>query len=365
MYPQIGGIKRYSPLILCKATEHLDRYPVDHVQGVIVPAHPNPAAHLYQNVMRRWFAPHYPAHIAAIDRYRPAILHSHHAHRAFRDLSLRRRHDLPHVISTYGADVWQLFTHESWRPKFREMFAECDLFLAEGPAMAAKIAELGCPEEKVAVLHLSVDLDAIVMQERRPDDDGTVRFLMCGRPTEKKGMVYGAQAFVMLAQKYPQIRLSVIATPTLDEHHMVVRDVKQVLAEGNCADKFTWYEHQLFDEYIRLTREAHVFLSPSVLAANGDAEGGCPLTVIELSAAGMPIVGSDHCDIPEAVVDGEGGFIVPQRDAVALAERMEHLILHPEIWPAMGRAGRSRIDREFNQNRQPAKLEALYDLVLS
>ena len=102
-----------------------------------------------------------------------------------------------------------------------------------------------------------------------------------------------------------------------------------------------------------------------MLAADGDAEGGCPLTVIELSASGMPVLGSTHCDIPEAVVDGKGGFIVPERDARALHERMEHLVLHPEIWAEVGRAGRAHIEREYNQKNQPAKLEALYDRLLS
>jgi colanic acid/amylovoran biosynthesis glycosyltransferase len=332
---------------------------------VIVPAHPGPVAHLYQNLMRRWLAPHYPAHIAAVERYRPSILHSHHAHRAFADLGLRRRHDLPQVVSTYGADVWRYAMREGWPGKFRRLFAECARVLAEGPAMAAKLEELGCPTDMIEVLHLGVDLDAIRPRKRRPDDDGTVRFLMCGRPTEKKGMLYGARAFALLARRHDRTRLTVIGTPTTGEHRAVVREVRRALAQGGCRDRVTWLGQQPFDEYMRLTREAHIFLSPSVLAADGDAEGGCPLTVIELAAAGMPVVGTDHCDIPEAVLDGESGFIVPQRDVEALAERMEHLVLHPEIWPEMGRAGRAHIEREFDRKRQAAKLEALYDRLLS
>jgi colanic acid/amylovoran biosynthesis glycosyltransferase len=143
-----------------------------------------------------------------------------------------------------------------------------------------------------------------------------------------------------------------------------VAQVRRIVAEGGCADRLDWHENQPFDEYIRRTRAAHVFVNPSVVAADGDAEGGCPLTVIELAAAGMPVLGSAHCDIPEAVLDGRSGFIVPERDAAALHERMEHLLLHPEIWPELGRAGRAHVEREYNRKHQPAKLETLYDRLL-
>jgi colanic acid/amylovoran biosynthesis glycosyltransferase len=98
-----------------------------------------------------------------------------------------------------------------------------------------------------------------------------------------------------------------------------------------------------------------------VHAANGDAEGGAPVTLIEMSAAGLPIVASDHCDIPEVVVHGESGLIVPEGDAEALADTLLALAAAPERWPAMGRAGRAHVEREYDVAKQVAKLEALYD----
>jgi colanic acid/amylovoran biosynthesis glycosyltransferase len=83
-----------------------------------------------------------------------------------------------------------------------------------------------------------------------------------------------------------------------------------------------------------------------------------------MSAYGMPIVSTFHCDIPEVVIDGVSGFLVPEKDVNALAERLEHLITHPELWESMGRAGRVHIEKEFNSITQAAKLEAFYDSLL-
>jgi colanic acid/amylovoran biosynthesis glycosyltransferase len=83
-----------------------------------------------------------------------------------------------------------------------------------------------------------------------------------------------------------------------------------------------------------------------------------------MSAYGMPIVSTFHCDIPEVVINGESGFLVKEKDVDGLAERLEHLITHPELWESMGRTGRKHIEEEFNIVTQAAKLEAFYDSVL-
>src|SRR5206468_10582768 len=53
---------------------------------------------------------------------------------------------------------------------------------------------------------------------------------------------------------------------------------------------------------------AHLFLSPSVTAADGDTEGGAPVGIIEASATGMPVVATRHADIPEVIRHGETGW---------------------------------------------------------
>ena len=77
--------------------------------------------------------------------------------------------------------------------------------------------------------------------------------------------------------------------------------------------------------------------------SDGETEGGAPVTLIEMSAYGMPVVSTLHCDIPEVILDNRSGFLVPERDADALAERLEFLIAHPQKWEGIGKAGRGRL----------------------
>ena len=107
-------------------------------------------------------------------------------------------------------------------------------------------------------------------------------------------------------------------------------------------------------------RRHHVFLSPSVTASDGDTEGGAPVSLIEMSASGMMIVSTTHCDIPGVILDGKTGLLAPERDVDGLVERLQWIVAHPEQWMEMQRAGRAHIEAEFDARRQGERLGEIY-----
>jgi len=62
----------------------------------------------------------------------------------------------------------------------------------------------------------------------------------------------------------------------------------------------------------------------------------------------MPVIGTRHSGIPELVEDGVSGFLVAERDVAALAERLAYLSDHPQDWVRMGKAGRAKVETEFD-----------------
>lgn len=75
---------------------------------------------------------------------------------------------------------------------------------------------------------------------------------------------------------------------------------------------------------------------------------GMPYTILEAMRAGLPVVATAVGGIPEAVIDGETGFLVPPGDAAALAERIEQLANSPELRARMGDAARNRWLQHFH-----------------
>ena len=85
---------------------------------------------------------------------------------------------------------------------------------------------------------------------------------------------------------------------------------------------------------------------------------------MEAAATGVPIIGSRVGGIPECIVEGRTGFLVPERDADALGQRIAELLDDPVKRRQMGREGRALVERQFDIHRQTEALEGLYDSLL-
>ncbi len=81
-------------------------------------------------------------------------------------------------------------------------------------------------------------------------------------------------------------------------------------------------------------RDADMFVLPSV-------EDGFGLVTVEAMAAGLPVIVSDHAGSADLIDDGTNGFVVPARDARALAARLEALVRDPRLRARMGDAARA------------------------
>jgi glycosyltransferase involved in cell wall biosynthesis len=73
----------------------------------------------------------------------------------------------------------------------------------------------------------------------------------------------------------------------------------------------------------------------------------------------LPIVSTFEGGIPDVVNDGKTGFLVPQKDAKALADKLERLIKNPALRKQMGKAGREKYEKEFTLNAFEKRLKEI------
>ena len=109
-------------------------------------------------------------------------------------------------------------------------------------------------------------------------------------------------------------------------------------------------------------QECDIFLLASVTAADGDTEGA-PVSLLEAQACGMPVVSTRHAGIPEIVTENESGYLVPERDAEALATALRRLLINGHLWPEMGTCGRALVEERHDLSRLNRRLVHLYEEV--
>ena len=93
-------------------------------------------------------------------------------------------------------------------------------------------------------------------------------------------------------------------------------------------------------------KTANVFTLPAIVDSKGDTEG-LGVVLIEAMELGLPIVASDVGGIPDVVIDGESGILVPEKDPVALANAFKRLAADPSLTEHLLAGARKRINDCF------------------
>ncbi len=107
-------------------------------------------------------------------------------------------------------------------------------------------------------------------------------------------------------------------------------------------------------------RRATAFALPCVDLPGGGKDN-LPTVIMEAMAAGLPVISTPVAGVPEMVIAGETGWLIPQRDPEALANRLANALADPECSRKLGGAGRVRCAEAFALERTAAELRGALD----
>lgn len=262
----------------------------------------------------------------------------------------------------HGALITSIRGHDATQSEryderyYAELFREAHLLLPVSQSLAERLRDLGCAPEKIRVLHSGIDCRRFEFRPRALDAPEPTRILSVARLVEMKGIRFGIEAVARMLQAGCRIRYDIIGDGPLR------RELEGLIREYGIEASVSIHGWKPQQELVEVLQSAHIFLAPSVTATNGETEG-IPNAVKEAMAVGLPVVATHHSGIPELVSDGVSGLLVPERDADALASALKSLYEDPDRWRAMGRAGRDRVEAQFDTERLVLKLLDCYDEV--
>ena len=261
-------------------------------------------------------------------------------------ITIFRGSDISKYLQKWGDNVYD------------QLFQEGDFFLTNCEFFRKRAIKLGCKEDRIVILGSGIDCSKFAFTPRYFPADGRVRIATTGRLVEKKGIEYGIRAIASLAKIYPNIEYNIIGDGELRNHF------EQLIAElniGHIVNLVGWKQQE---ELIEILDNSHILIAPSVTAADGNQDAPVN-TLKEAMAMGLPVIGTLHGGIPELIEDGISGFLVPERDSNAIAQKVRYLIEHPEIWSDMGKAGRDQVEKKYDMDKLNDQLVEIYQQLLN
>ncbi|ESA34000.1 group 1 glycosyl transferase [Leptolyngbya sp. Heron Island J] len=168
--------------------------------------------------------------------------------------------------------------------------------------------------------------------------------LSVGRFCEKKGFPYLLQACYLLKQMDLPFRCAIVGYGPLEDA------LGQQISELGLNDQITLVGKLTQDQLIEYYQQADLFVLPCLVTDDGDRDG-IPNVLLEAMAMEVPVVSTQISGIAELVQSNHNGMLVPEKDALALAQTLEPLLRQPELRTTLGKAGRCTVLEKFGLTR--------------
>jgi glycosyltransferase involved in cell wall biosynthesis len=288
----------------------------------------------------------------------PDIVHTHLLHADLFGIPAARAAGVPIVVTSRHND--NTFRRRSpIKQMNRSLWEMADAGIAISHALARFCIEIeGAPPEKIHTIYYGLDANrwsvdagsarAVLRGELNMGKQDMLVGLAC-RLIEQKGVNYGLRAFERVAQHFPTAHLVIAGEGPM-------RDALENQARWMVASERVHFLGWRADVPFLLAG-LDILLAPSLWEGFG-------LVLLEAMAQAVPIIASDVSALPEIVVHGETGLLVPPRDADALAEALALLLGDKALRRHLGLMGQERLEDHFDTARMIGETIALYERLL-
>lgn len=276
------------------------------------------------------------AHILVTNGNLPQHLHAHWATMpTTAAMVIGQLLDIPF---SFTAHAWDIFKEQAMLPaKLRA----ADFTVTISEYNRRYLSQL-CPAaaDRIHVVRCGVNL-ARFSHRREYRNANPPHILSVGRLVEKKGLSYLVDACAHLRDGGIDFTCTIVGDgPQRDalERLIAARDLQEIVKLAGGLPQ---------EDLCDLWQMACVFVLPCTITRNGNRDG-IPVVLMEAMASGVPVVSTTVSGIPELVEDGVTGLLVPPDDAEALSQAISHLLADPDLAARLARAGRQRVEREYD-----------------
>lgn len=262
------------------------------------------------------------------------------------------------VAQTHGHEVWWAMI-PGIRGLLRRVATGADVVTYLGEYTRSRLARALGDRTQLVRLPPGVDTDLY-----RPDRDarwvrerhklGGAPLVVCvSRLVPRKGQDILIRALPLVHREVPEAKLLLVGGGRYESR------LRRLVERAGLTDHVIFTGAVPWEELPSYYAAGNVFAMPCRTRRAGMDVEGLGMVYLEASASGMPVIVGDSGGAPDAVREGETGFVVDGRNVEQVAGRVTELLSDPERGRSIGRAGRAWVEREWQWDDLAAQMREL------
>lgn len=254
------------------------------------------------------------------------------------------------------------FDHQFIALLERIAMLSADSLISPSVDMARYVSQdINYPLEAIKIVRNPVDANKFSPdgQQALPSD-GRLTVLFVGRLEERKGVRYLIAAVPQIVREFPNVRFVVIGsdTKTGEGYTFVLPQLQEALASSGHSDNVTFIPHVPLSEMPSYYRSSDICIAPSLY-------DNAPYTCLEAMSTGKAFIGTDAGGMPEYVVDGYNGLIIPSADTPAIARSVLRLLKDGHERSRLGVTARQYVLDNLHRTKIAEINEATYKAAIA
>jgi glycosyltransferase involved in cell wall biosynthesis len=291
-----------------------------------------------------------------IKETRPEILHAHYAGTYGLIGALSGFH--PFILTPWGSDVLIAGKSEIKKWFVKYILKRADLITCDAEHMRNAITKFGVDFEKIHIIYFGIDTQKFFPGRRSEGlakklevfDSSVIVSLRSLEP------VYDIETLIRsvphVVREIPDAKFIIVGTGSQEK---ALKGLSKSLGVSERIRFVGKIPNEDISQYLGI---ADIYVSTSL------SDAGIAASTAEAMACGLPVVITDSGENRKWIKDGEGGFLIPVRDASSLGEKIIYLLHNKELRMRFGKTNRRVIEQKNNYYKEMEKMSRIYEAII-
>jgi colanic acid/amylovoran biosynthesis glycosyltransferase len=263
--------------------------------------------------------------------------------------------NIPLIVHFHGHDSSRKSVLNQYQESYQKMFSYSKIYIISvSNEMTKRLKLMGCPENKIYYNPCGANN---LFLKIKPNFSKQ-QFISIGRFVEKKAPHLTILAFKEVLNAFPNAKLIYAGDGYLRDSCIdLIKALKiedNVILPGRIPAV----------EYANYLQDSVAYVQHSIEAQDGDMEG-TPVSILEASAAGLPVISTFHAGIPDVIKHKETGLLCKERDIGEMSNYMITVIENIELAKLMGEKGKRLIGQDFSMEKHIEGLKSIIDIAMN